>query len=627
MFQPLFLKIFHRGKLLRIQPFTEEQISVGSGEGLNLILPGLAPWHVLIEKKLGTYIVFDLGSESGTLLDGKRVTGENELRSGSFITLGEYQIQFFVGPPPQTQSAAVPGGESSQPQEVVDHSTPTASHSQSAAGYPENLPPRQPVDPTVHPQQKAVGYPENLPPRQPVDPVAAVKSPLFSTVSQAAPSMSPPPLEQESSKPSSPENVSVPSYGEASDEVFPEAQTAGSAPLLPVKKSGLSDFSSPIGNFQKPDKKGFWKTFAPPEKIKNLDEFLTPSIGNFIEVIVAWKERILSSHHFSKGSVYMGAASECEVPVTNLMGLGKYKLLDIQGSAQIFFQGVSGALIQGKEKSTRTIQPIKGDRNVVLKPYEMVRLDFKNALKVYVRIKSKPTQPVVGRVFQFSLAEMSVLFFSFLLTGLLVFYSGFYAPLFLLEEEKFVEENIQRAIVKFTKPPRPVSDYKMKKRTRIAKKKAVAVTKKKKPSPRKKKTQASLPSKVKPKTKPKKMGLKALGRKKGRSSPSTRGKKKPKVAVGSIRPGGSLKTGKAGATAATVAPDPTKMGLLGVFGRGGKLKKLDQGATGSAAGGLVGLAESATGFSGTQEAYDGEGIGTRTKESGIGWTGFRFGGN
>ena len=154
----------------------------------------------------------------------------------------------------------------------------------------------------------------------------------------------------------------------------------------------------------------------------------------------------------------------------------------------------------------------------------------------------------------------------------------------------------------------------MKKKTRIAKKKAVAVTKKRKPVPRKKKARASLPSKVKPKTKPKKLGLKALGRKKGRSSPSTRGKKKPKVAVGSIRPGGSLKTGKAGATAATVAPDPTKMGLLGVFGKGGKLKNLDQGATGSAAGGLVGLAESATGFAGTRESYGGEGVGTRTKE-------------
>ena len=55
--------------------------------------------------------------------------------------------------------------------------------------------------------------------------------------------------------------------------------------------------------------------------------------------------------------------------------------------------------------------------------------------------------------------------------------------------------------------------------------------------------------------------------------------KKPrtkKVTVGSVRPGGSLKTGKKGSSAKTVAPDPSKVGLLGVFGGEGKLSKLDK---------------------------------------------------
>ena len=767
MFQPLFLKIFYRGQLLKIRPFTEEQISIGSGEGLSLVLPGLAPWHILIEKKQDTYTVFDLGSESGTLLDGKKIAEEHELQSGSFLTLGEYQIQFFVGPPPQVQApppvVSDPDKESAQLSEAVGsdsipaHSSkpvaespkstekpsspslvsqaapaikPTASpdpksgnfdvSSPHSVGSPApvdkpsspavvppaasavkpvtppaqktseettgNLPPQKlrvgrtvdkpsplsavpPSAPTVKPvapsaqktseqttgnlpPQKlrvgrtvdkppspsavppatpivksttspswkpAEGASEDLPPQQLSEPSSASRESLSSSAGSSFAPIDIPTLdsvEEEKSKIFEySENLSVPEYKESSVQTPSVKQAVESPPSVHRQEPfvGGGGVSPSVGHFQKPDKKGFWRTFAPSDKITNLDEFLTPSIGNFIEVIVAWKNRILSSHHFSKGSIHMGSADGCEVPVANLLGLGKYKLLNIQETAQVFFQGVRGALIQGKERATRQIHPIKGDQNVVVKPYEMVRLDFRNDLKIYIRLKSKPTPVGSGKVFKFSLAEMSVLFFSFFLTGLLVFYSGFYAPLFLLEDEKFVEENIQKAVVKFTKqPPQPV-DYALKEKTQKAQTKAVAV-KKKKPTPKKKKKRASLPSKVKPKKKPKKVALKALGQKKGKSSASTRGKKSSKVAVGSLRPGGSLKTGKSGATAKTVAPDPTKMGLLGVFGSGGKLKNLDQGATGSAAGGLVGLAEGATGHAGTRDSYGGEGVGTKTKE-------------
>ncbi|MCY4512214.1 MAG: AgmX/PglI C-terminal domain-containing protein [Bdellovibrionales bacterium] len=697
MFQPLFLKIFYRGQLLKIRPFTEEQISVGSGDGLSLVLPGLAPWHILIEKKQDIYTVLDLDSESGTLLDGKKILEEQELHSGSFLTLGEYQIQFFVGPPPQMQPpppVSEPDKESSQLPEAVGYSdsiSPPASKTPDQAGnvstpssprpYKKSpAPASKPsspslvsqaapaIRPTAPSPQKSENtnvpspggsYEDSTPSSSPsfpssvspVKPVAKPKTPSSSqqsgeTLQNLPPQklrvgrmtskpLSPSPISQitPTSEPKSPssfdsleekqdsafeysENSSVPLYKEPSDQTASmESAVAEPPAVTPQQKPFIRETEafSKIGSFKKPDEKGFWNTFAPPDKIKNLDEFLTPSIGNFIEVIVAWKNRILSSHHFSKGSVHIGSETGCEVPVTNLLGMGKYKLLDIQDTAQVFFQGVRGALIQGRERATRQIHPIKGSQNVVLKPYEMVRLDFRDTLKVYVRLKNKPTLASSGKVFKFNVAEMSVLLFSFLLTGLLVFYSGFYAPLFLMEDEKFVEANIQKATVKFTKPPPQPVDYALKEKTQKAQKKAVVV-KRKKSIPKKPKKRASLPSKVKPKKKPKKIALKALGQKKGKSSASTRGKKSSKVAVGSLRPGGSLKTGKSGATAKTVAPDPTKMGLLGVFGKGGKLKNLDQGATGSAAGGLVGLAEGATGHAGTRESYGGEGVGTKTKE-------------
>ncbi len=80
-----------------------------------------------------------------------------------------------------------------------------------------------------------------------------------------------------------------------------------------------------------------------------------------------------------------------------------------------------------------------------------------------------------------------------------------------------------------------------------------------------------------------------------------------------------MKTGKAGSSAKTKTPDPSKVGLLGIFGGGGRLKSLDKGSTGP--GGLVGLAQEATGRAGTKESYEGQGIGTKTKELGTGGKG------
>ena len=77
-------------------------------------------------------------------------------------------------------------------------------------------------------------------------------------------------------------------------------------PSVPVEERPSIQRSS-IQRPSKPSQKGFWSTYAPLSKIKNLDEFLEPSIGNLIEVIVCWKERVLRSYHFFEaGYVFMG---------------------------------------------------------------------------------------------------------------------------------------------------------------------------------------------------------------------------------------------------------------------------------------------------------------------------------
>ena len=505
--QPLFLKIFHQDKLLKVQPFTDQQLSIGSGEGLSLKLEGLASWHCLIEKKNEEYYIFDLKSESGTFLNGKKIQDEVVLKSGDFISLGEYQLQFFTSPPPKENDI-------------------------------------------------------------------------------------PSPLQEE-------------------EEVI-----SSEAEFEPLEEKKVS--SPPPSKGKK-----FWNTFAPPSQVKNLDEYLEPSIGNLIEVVVAWKERILSVSHFSKsGNVYIGGSEDCDIVTPNLLGVKKYKLLSVRGGACVFLShGVTGALIQGKNKNTRTVTELPGDQNLNLKPYEMVRVNFGEALKVHVRISPRPKKPLLANLFDLKNSEWAVLFFSFLLTGVVIFYSALYAPAFLLDDINFMEEDIRVAKVIFDRTPKIPVDYKLENKTQVAKIKGAL----KKPIP---KPIPKLKPKSKPIPKPKlvqkvqkkkfisikktvkkrlKKAKKIIGRARGRK------KVRAKAKVSSARPGGSLKTGKRGVAPKTVAPDPNKVGLLGVFGGGGQLEKLDKGASGVSGGGIVGLAESATGYAGTKESYSGKGIGTRTK--------------
>ena len=500
----LFLKIFQNEKLLTLRPFTDKQISVGSGEGLNLKLEGASPWHCLIEEKEGRCKVSDLGSEFGTFLNGKKIEREASVQSGDFISFQDYHIQVFFNSPPDKDEV--------------------------------------PVFPTL---QKGKG--------------------------------------------------SSDSESEKKDEMPSSDSESEKKDEMPSLKAE---------SFKK--QKGVWSTFAPPSKIKNLDEYLEPSIGNLIEVVVAWKERILSVSHFSQsGNIYVGNSSNCSITLPSFSGIKKYKLLKIHGGARVFLKsGFTGALIQGKNKSTREVKELSGEQNLVLKPYEMFRINFSESVCIYVRIIDKPKTPVVTDLFKFRGSELAVLFFSFLLTMGIVFYSALYAPLFLLDDVKLREDKIRIAKVSFEKTPLLTADYKLSDKMQVAKKIGI---KKKKPKlikrTQKKKT-----------LKPKKTVTAKPRRSRVRSKVVGVKKKRVKLKSGSARPGGSLKTGKRGSSPKTVAPDPTKVGLLGVLGGGGNLKKLDKGSSGTSGGGILGLAKDATGFAGTQESYSGEGIGTKTKD-------------
>ena len=567
--QYLSLKIFKDSKLIKTKIFTDDQISIGSSEGLSLQLEGLSPWHALIEKKHDIFCILDLNSESGTRLNGQKITDETVINSGAVIRIGSYEVHFFIGPPTET---------------AVKTKSPAVQPSQPSA-------PKSPASsaPAVQPSQPSV--PESPAP--------------------SAPAVQP-------SQPSAPESPapSAPAVDEVNDlasQKEPSSSSAFSAPAFSVPNAdssaqaeSLEMAAQPVS---KPSQKGFWNTYAPLSQIKNLEDYLEPSIGNLIEVNVCWKERVLHSHYFSKsGDVFIGGGKNCQIFFPNMQDRPSYKLLTVSSGAQIYLSGsVTGALFQGKEKSTRISHALKGNQSVTLKPYEMIRLDFDSNLKLYVRLINKPALPPKEGLLNLRLSEALALLLAFLLTALLFFYGALYAPSFLADDIDFIDKEIRTAQVVFKKKPekRKVIKYDLDKKTV---KSPVVAKKKKSKLVKKPAIKANVKKTVKKISSPKK------GRQ-GKMAAVAKGRKPPKktrVKVGSARPGGSIKTGKKGSSAKTVAPDPTKVGVVGMFGSGGKLSELDKGASGP--GGLTGLANEASGYSGTPDAYEGKGLGTKTKE-------------
>ena len=587
--QYLSLKIFRDSKLVKTKIFTDDQVSIGSSEGLSLQLEGLSPWHVLIEKKHDIFCILDLNSETGTRLNGEKITDETPLQSGSIIHIGHYEVHFFIGPPVEKtikSEKSQPFAPPTEPEPTVvapQPSAPPTEPESTVVASPPSAPPTEPESTVVAPLPSA-------PPAEPEPPVA---TPLPSA----------PPTEPESTVAASPPSA---------PPTEPESTVVASPPSAPIEPEPVtadpSSFAPQRAN--KPSKKGFWNTYAPLSRIKNLDDYLDPSVGNLIEVAVCWKERILKSYYFFKsGDIFMGGKKNCQIQFPNMQNQPAYKLLTIVSGAQIYLSGaVRGVLFQGKNKSTRVSHALKGNQSVVLKPYEMVRLDFNSDLKLYVRLMDKPPAPPLVGLLNLRVSEALALLFALLLTGLLFFYGTLYAPSFNLADDIELIEKEIRAQVIFNKKPekRKVVKYDLKDKTV----KAVSTIKKIK---KRKKT----PKKPAIKTPVKKTVKKIRTPKKGKSgkiSSVAKGRVKTtkKVKVGSSRPGGSIKTGKAGSSAKTVAPDPTKVGVLGILGGGGKMDKLDKGASGS--GGLVGLADQYTGGAGTADAYEGKGLGTKTKE-------------
>lgn len=366
-------------------------------------------------------------------------------------------------------------------------------------------------------------------------------------------------------------------------------------------------------------------TYAPESEYKNFSEFVKPEKGSTVEVLVAWQERVLSSNHFKKGVVHYGSHPGNDVVIPSLSGpVQKAPLVDIGQQAKVFIpNGLNGTVVseQGALPLSELfnhgrIQSEGGGSTVVLQQGEMVTLDIGGDLQLVVRYSSETPKPLLIPFVDFT----SNGFLAVLLSIILAVVVSLYVALNKAEVEEEEEEQYRTALI-LENPLRPVYSVPLPKQDApdISEKKIKPIKQKIKIKPDASKTKSLQVKKQKKKeTSPKRKSVKRGGGN-GKKAKSMRANPNAKKSAGrgSVKKGGAVKTGnKKGAQAKSETKDPSKSGIFGVFGSGGKQADLDNTYSGS--GELAGLADQASGKSGWDENRAGDGLGSRFKETGGG---------
>ena len=113
-----------------VVPLLRDEITIGrqAGNMIRLTERNVSRNHARLVKRNGSYIVEDLGSYNGVMVNGQRVDAAAELSSGDQLGIGDYALalqldaaEVVPGPP-----APVPAADSGPPPRLVVLSEPAA---------------------------------------------------------------------------------------------------------------------------------------------------------------------------------------------------------------------------------------------------------------------------------------------------------------------------------------------------------------------------------------------------------------------------------------------------------------------------------------------------------------------
>ncbi len=587
MKSPIILRIFKDNQLIEVKQFESDQIIFGHDADVTIDLKdeSVSPVHCLIELRDSGYFLCDMGSSSGTKKNGHAVLDE-ALSSGDNIEIGPFRIQFFVGAPKQT---------------VVSVSPPNIS----AISIP------------VEPPASSAAPPVPTPP-------AAATAP-------APPA--PPPSAGSKPTPKSPGVANIPVAPVAAQmpsaiPIPPKAKTAAPVPSIPVvKKDGppkLPDTNRTApATYLKSAKND--KTFAPVSEIQDLGTYLKPTKGPVVEVIVAWKERIISTYHFGGDqNATIGTDSKADVYIPGFFVPGVIPFLELKGGCRVLApldaqvhlthtsQGsfdLDGMLKSGKAMKAGPVNAIRLDQG------ELLKLSLVNGtVQIFVRYVANTIKPLLAPPLDFSAGELTGLVVSMVIVSLTALYMSVYTPP--PKDNEKPEEQVRLAQFIYNKPPTTTTMPAPE--PTVPKKEVVEV---KPPPPVEPKKIKVTEEKKENVTKGKKDSVATTKQVEAAKASEVRPNNnvnKPKKFT-SIKQGGATKIGDTAGANAQSNKDVSKVGLLSAFGGGGVRKQLDQAYSGS--GELLGMANEATGKSGQNENRAGDDIGSKFKDTGAGGKG------
>ncbi|MBN8539688.1 MAG: AgmX/PglI C-terminal domain-containing protein [Deltaproteobacteria bacterium] len=567
--QPIVLRVHKNGALVGVKQFLDNQIVMGRQSDLQLPLEGdsVAVIHCAIENRDGAWFIADLGSESGTKKNQETIL-DSAIQSGDTIEVGEYKIEFFIGIP-----------------------KPKAPPVETAVPSVTTPPPSTPLMVSTPPLTRA-----------PLFPPLGTNSREQAVVPE--------------SRPAKPAEFSRPIDRPTVDII------SGSGNLETVAARPIRASVRPHGH-----KKKGRKTFAPPSRYQNVKEFVKPTKGSVVEVMVAWRERVIATYSFSeKKIVTIGSKPSCDVPVP-VMGsrLRSAPIVKVDQPATVFILPEStGELVRGQNSQpfselSRTGRIGRSGElsTLVLEQGELVKMDVGEGISIIIRYVSEAPKPLMAPLFDLTTSEITGVVLAMALVAVLSLYMYLYSPTKELPPEAGLDEPLRTAVmlVKPTPIPPPLPPVEQ---TKVVEIPATPVPT---PPPQ---VVRSTPSPVKTEIKQKQTQAQVLTQVKtnpGQAANAAANKNKtgPRTQT-SVKQGGAIKTTDQKASQMQSKPkDVSKAGIFSTFGGGGAQNTLAGSTTGS--GELAGLSASATGRSGFNENRTGEGLGSATKDTGQGGTG------
>lgn len=576
MKQPVVLKVYRGEKLESVRQFEDKQIVIGRDGDVQLKLQAeeVSPIHAMIEDRDGSYVISDLGSKTGTRVNGESAL-EEQIRSGDEILIGPYRLQFYIGapktvapPPPKPKTVAA-----------------GVSHFDDEDTQVEFELALEPVAPILTAPPSKSTQPATAPPSKSAQPVTAPPSPRTAPPRPPTPSapLAPPPVPK-----------------------IKKEEQKRSPFVMPMKKKG--------------------KTFAPPGKFKDAREFVKPGKGTAVEVLVVWKDRVLSTYHFfEKKPVYIGGGKDADVIVPILSSNSKYQLLKLgTGITVCLSPEMTGELIRDNNETfaiseivrANKLRNVGGGYELDLRQGEMLRISLQNdMISLMIRYKNDTPKPAMAPLLDLTASEVTGVILAGVISAIFFLYMSLYAPANLMDDEARIEEPLRKAVVTFTPPPVHEEEKPPETPKEPVKKKVVEVTEKKSSTLAEKKSESLKPQKADMKP-----AINKPNPGKAAEVAPKETKDKRKIMTSAIKKGASIKTArKEGAQMKSDKPDPNKMGLLSAFAKGGARSSLDKAYNG--AGELAGMANQANGMAGSDENRPGDTLGGKLKDTGAGGKG------